>query len=158
MRLPLHLCPTSLFSLIFKPFISMKKLILLLIALPLLFVNCGKESQPEGPTTITTTYKGLFITGTIDATSIQTPALVVVTENSSTDWSMSLEVDGQTPQVLATSKNGTNIQFTNQTYHSQSVEGKGSIVDNGAGLRFTVQVNGSTTDDGVIGKFTGEKQ
>ena len=134
----------------------MKKLILLLVALPLLLANCAKDS-PEGPTNTTTTYKGIFTTGTIDANLQETPALVVVTENSATDWSMSLEVTGQPAEVLAVTKNGENIQFTNQTYQGTPVNGKGELSNNGNQLRFTVESNGTTTAT-TVGSFLGQKQ
>ncbi len=133
----------------------MKKLILLLIALPLFLTNCTKENQPDSPTNTVTTYKGEFSTGSIDATLVSKPALVVVTENSSTDWSMSLEVLGQTPQVLTATKNGQVILFTNQTYLGGSVQGKGEL--NGVQLRFSVDSIGTTTAAN-IGVFIGEKQ
>ena len=59
----------------------MKKLILLLVTLPLLLVNCSKESQPDGPTATTTTYKGIFTTTSNSQDIYEVPALVVVTEN-----------------------------------------------------------------------------
>ncbi len=135
----------------------MKKLILLLIALPLLLANCSKESQPDGPTNTTTNYKGIFTTGTIDANLQELPALVVVTENSATDWSMSLEVSGQPAQVLAVTKTGEIIMFTDQTYQGTTVNGKGDVTNNGNQLRFTVESTGATTTT-TVGSFLGQKQ
>lgn len=135
----------------------MKKLILLLVALPLFLANCTKDADvPDNPTLTTTTYSGFFTTGTIDANVQQTPAVVVVTENSSTDWSMSLEVSGQPAQVFTTTKSGDIIQFLNQTYQGTSVNGKGEL-SNGTELRFVVETNGTTTAT-VVGSFLGKKQ
>lgn len=136
----------------------MKKLILLLVALPLFLANCTKETAvPDNPTQTTTTYSGFFTTGTIDANAQQTPALVIVTENSSTDWSMSLEVSGQPAQVFTTTKSGDIIQFLNQTYQGTSVSGKGELSNNSTELRFVVETSGTTTAT-VVGSFLGKKQ
>ena len=131
----------------------MKKLILLLVALPLFLANCAKDA-PEGPTTTTTTYKGIFTHGTsIDATYTETPGLVVVTENG-TSWSMSLELNNQMPQVITATKTGTAIQFTNQTYLTNTVQGKGELT--GTHLHFTIET-GSGTTTSQIAVFDGEK-
>ena len=69
---------------------------------------------------------------------------------------MSLEVEGQPEQVLATTKAGEIIQFTNQTYQGATVNGKGILLNNGTQLRFSVESTGATISS-VLGSFFGDK-